>query len=157
MIIKVGRKDIAEIFGYNEKYINELVKEKGAPHGDDHNEYNLIKWIQWNIIYIKKQYEAELEKIKATTPQDLLASKNAILKDLDIREREGELVIADSVRASWLNEQQMIKSNVDLCEINLKQRIKDVAENKEKEEIITSEFIKLKNKIANSTVSISEE
>ena len=150
-MITVSRKEIAEIFGYNERYINELVKDKGAPR-EKHNKYNLVAWIRWHIKYVEDKHKADLEKAKASTPQDILATKNAILKDYDIKEREGELVNAEAVRISWLDEMRMIQSNVDLLQITLKQRLQDIDDNAELNNIITDEFIKVKKKIAGTTI-----
>jgi len=108
----ITRKELAEILGYDERYINQLVNEKGLPRLE-FNQYDLIEVVKWWKNYIEELHQEELKRVRVTKPQDELALKSARLKELEILEREGKLIEVDLVRSAWLEEMKLLKELLD--------------------------------------------
>jgi hypothetical protein len=145
--INIGRKELAEFFGFTEKYINELVNDHGLPR-EEHNKYNLIKCFQWFIVYIKENHTAEILRLKREKPQDDLARNSARLKELEILEKEKKLFDSDDVTMAWLNEIKIFGEMLDTICINLAPLLIDKSNEKEIRYLIKQQTDKIKKEIA---------
>lgn len=153
--IIVTTKELAELFGYSEKYISELVSAHGLPKSG-HNQFNLTACIKWILKYSKELFEREVEKIKSTKAQDTLALKNAEYKDLLIKEKNGQLISKDDVMTEWLNELNIIIANLDGFPFKTAALLRSLSDEKEIIKILESEINKLKSRIAATKLDIPE-
>jgi len=146
--LNIGRKQLAKIYNYSENHINLLVKKYGAPKNTGHNSYPLVDFIRWHTNYLDEQHKEGLQKIKSDKPQDVLAIKSAELKDLLIREKRGELVLATDVEDSWLNEIAVINAGLDGMAIKAAPHLLGIKSVKKMKDKLIIEINKVKTKIA---------
>jgi hypothetical protein len=151
----ITRKELAEILGYDEKYINQLVDEKGLPRLQ-FNQYDLIEVVKWWKNYIEELHREELKRVRAFKPQDELALKSARLKELEILEREGKLIEVDLVRSAWLEEIKLLKELLDSLGARLSHNLigKDV---KEIKRIIDEEVERIEQNISELPIENEED
>ena len=155
--IKVDRKTLAALLGYkNENSINNLVSKDGAPRVD-HNEYPLFEFIQWHRDYLEKIHEAEIQKIKSEKPQDLLARRNADLKELELKEKRNELIPREQVKEAWLNEIQVIKMSFQGLGIKASPLLINKQNQKEVVDVIDLEVNTIFDRVAKRGLDLSIE
>ena len=150
--IKVGRKELAEIFGIAEKYVNELHKDHGMPKAG-HNEYPLIECIKWHKNYQDEIHAKEIQKIKADKPQDELARNNARLRELEIEREEGALTYIEDIEAPMFNLIGMIIQQMDAWPTNCSQKVADESDPIKCLEILEEQKNKTRTKIASLSES----
>jgi ribosomal protein L31E len=92
---------MAEIVGLAPHYINELVREKGAPRENKAGKYNVTDFVLWYLDYKREEYEAKLKKIQEGKSQDRLNTANAEIKELQLKQMQGELMPSDQVRLAF--------------------------------------------------------
>lgn len=111
--ITIGRKELAALLGYTENHINYLVVKEKAPKNNEHNSYPLIEFLLWHSVYQVKIKSDELEKLRKEKPLDRKIAAEANLKELELEERNGNLIKKDQVESLYLNTQTIIISSFD--------------------------------------------
>jgi len=142
------RKEVAELLGFkNEKYINELESEFNLPK-EDFNKYELKKVIHWWTRYTAEKHLKEVDKIKKEKPQDELARRQARLKEIEIKEREGNLIEYDLVKWAWVEEYKLLDELLSSISVKLASQLLHKTNLNEVRTIIDNEVKKLKEKIS---------
>lgn len=153
--IKVNRKTLAALLGYkNENSINNLVSVHAAPRSD-HNEYPLFDFIIWHREYVEKNHQAEIDRVKSEKPQDLLARRNAELKEIELQQKRKELIPFTQVQLAWLNEFQMLKMSFQGLGIKASPSLINKQTQKEVVDIIDLEVNTIFDRIAKRGLDIS--
>lgn len=146
--INVGRKELAFILDYHENHINYLVTKEGAPKNEVHNSYSLIGFIKWWRKYFEKSKEEEIQRARSAKPQDYLATVSAKIKELQIKEKEGELVPAADVNDAWQNEMAVLNAKVDGLPIKAAPQLVGISDQSKIKDILTELINDLKADIA---------
>ena len=124
----VGREELAEIFGYSDKYINELVDLHAMPKEDGFNRYNLFDCTKWWIAYQKKVQKNAIEKAKSLKPSDVLAEKNAILKQYEIDIAAKKLIDIDIAEKVIIGIIELFKNSLETIEADYRIRTKGITD-----------------------------
>lgn len=146
--INVGRKELAAILDYHENHINYLVTKEGAPKNEEHNSYSLVGFIKWWKKYFERTKEEEIQRVKNAKPQDQLALNSSRLKELQIKEKEGELVSAADVNDAWQNEMAVLNAKVDGLPIKAAPQLVGISDQTKIKDILTELINDLKADIA---------
>jgi hypothetical protein len=153
--INIRRLQVAELFGLDEKYINELVSSHGLPK-EGHNEYNLVKCLKWFVAYKDELHIRECNRIKQEKPQDHLARKSAEKKDLEIQIMQNKLIEADTVRMAISNIFILLSQWLDTMGVRLAPLVIGKTEKKEIQNLINEEAVKIKLEICKMPVELIE-
>lgn len=138
--IELTRAQIAETFNFAPKYVNELVRDHGAPQS-----YNLYDWIKWFDNYREKQKNLAIARAKAEKPYQEKTRYEAKIKKLAYYERINELIPADSVKVLYLRALKLIIMSMDGLPAQIANQF---PKPKESKKILSVAIDKLKNNIA---------
>lgn len=105
--VTVNAKALADLFGVTEKYISELVLTQNMPKSG-YGEFKLYDCVKWYIDYKQQSHRKEVQKIKNEDEQKRLTRANAALKELALKEKEGELIPYEKVKSAWLDEMKIL-------------------------------------------------
>lgn len=114
----VTTKELAEIYGYSDKYISELVVKHGHPKAA-HNKYDLEKSFKWYIDYLKNLHEAEIKRLKEEDTKARLERARAEEKELDLAVKKRLLIKSEDVLRSKMNDAALFKKSL----LNLKRKL----------------------------------
>ncbi len=153
------RQELAALFGFkNDKYINELERDFGLQK-EGWNSYDLQKSLQWFLNYKEEQCKRAIAKIKNKKPQDELALKNVLLKQIEIEQKEGKLISTELVENVMSDEAELYNISLDSIIADFKIGIKGLVEediyqelNQKLKEIIDT----IKTKLANSEIDLKK-
>lgn len=139
---------MAEIVGLAPHYINELVREKGAPRESKAGKYDVVEFTQWYLDYKRDEYEAKLKKIQEGKSQDRLNNVNAEIKDLQLKQMQGELMPADQVRMAFGELKIIFQKGLEAMPTRLAPLLSGVTR-EEAQELIQKETDNILKQIAN--------
>lgn len=88
--ITVSSKTLENLFGYDHRYISELVEKHRLPK-KAHNQYPLLDCIKWYINYQAELHEKKIKEVRKGNSRFRLEVAQAALKELELKEKQNEL------------------------------------------------------------------
>ncbi|MBK8609117.1 MAG: hypothetical protein IPL84_04020 [Chitinophagaceae bacterium] len=152
--IEVSSKVLCEILGFkNSNYLSELVKDHGFIKSG-HGKYPLLANIQRNFSYQEELHHAEIKKIREGNSRSRLDTVQAELKELELKEKQGELGKISEFKLALKNIVLLLKKGLDALETRL---VFDMGLNPEQTETLKNNLAAIRNQIATTTPDTNAE
>lgn len=142
---------MAEIVGLAPHYINELVREKGAPRENKVGKYDVADFVLWYLDYKREEYETKLKKIQEGKSQDRLNTANAEIKELQLKQLNGELIPDNQVKLAFGELKLIFQKNLESMPGRLAPQLDGTGKEKVKE-IIQKDVENILKQISNVSI-----
>ena len=143
--IIVNTKQLANLFGVSESYISDLVTDHGMPKLA-FNQFNLIDCVKFRFSHLEKIFQDQKNKLRDLTNRGRLDAANAELKELELQEKKGSLVLVQEVEMVLKNEALLYKKGLESLSGKLKF---DMNLTPEQTEILSKNINDILNQLSN--------
>lgn len=111
--IIVTTAELADLLDVVPKYISQMINDLGYPKAIGHNAHNLYEFLKYHFSYQERKCDERVEKIRKEKPLDRKIAAEANLKELELEERNGNLIKKDQVESLYLQTQTILISSFD--------------------------------------------
>lgn len=149
----VSTSELAKLFDVSDKYISQLVLDHGMPKVAK-NKFNLYDCVKWRFDYNEEIYEDRLKKIREENTKSRLERANAELKELELAEKRGSLIPAESVERAKLNDAIIYIKSLDALKTKLPPVLLGAKTEQDISKIIEKETDSIRTQIADLPADI---